>query len=128
MASLLVAFHVNHYIDALAGPVAHDILDHELNRIESLTLPPYQKTGVVALYLEDGAFQGFVVQLLERKGGVHFHHRKQRLQDFRSDGYVVRRSIIKKRNSDNRRFSAYTEDARLSPANDGDFYVAAFGV
>lgn len=128
VASLLVAFHVNHYIDALAYPVAHDVLDHKLNRIESLALPPYQETGVVAFDLEDGPFQGLVVQLLERKGGIHFHHRKQRLQDFRGDGYAVGRIIIKKCNADNCGFCAYTEDTRLPPANDGDFYVAAFGV
>ena len=128
VASLLVAFHVNHYIDALANPVAHDVLDHELNCIKGLTLPPYQETGVVAFYLEDGAFQRLVVQLLECKGGVHVHHRKQRLQHFRGDGYAVGRVIVEKRNSDDGGFCAYTENTRLPPANDGDFYVAAFGV
>ena len=128
VAPILVAFHVNHYIDALAGLMAHDVLDHELNRIESLALPSYQETGVVALNLENRAIQGLVVQLLERKGGVHVHHRKQRLKDFRGDGYAVGRIIIEKRNADNCGFCAYTEDTRLPPANDGDFYVAAFGV
>ena len=72
--SFLVAFYVYHHIDPLTDLVAHDVLDHELNRVERLTLAAYQQTGVVSFDLEDRAVERLVIHLLERESRVHTHH------------------------------------------------------
>ena len=74
VAPLLVAFHIYHHIDPLTDLVTHDVLDHELNRIESLALATYQETRVITFDLEDRAVKRLVVHLLERQGRVHTHH------------------------------------------------------
>ena len=70
MPTLLVTFHIDHKVDAFVQPVADDVPDKELERLECFSFSSDEQACIVAFDFEDWSVEVFVVQLFERQDNV----------------------------------------------------------
>ena len=125
--ALLVAGHIHEQVNALSHPLRADEAHNELERTQRFTPPADQKTGVLAVNLDDRTVHLFVVRLLEVYGGRDIHALDEVFQYPRCDACEVR-GLLDERYPDSCGLSSNAEDARLAATNDVYFDLAALCV
>ena len=126
VAPLLVAFHVQHEVDALADLAPGDELDHELQRAQRLASAAYEQAGVVAGYLEDWALV-LALGLAQAHHGGHAQVGEDLLQNLGGHRHQLG-SLFEQGDPYPGRLASYSHEAGLAAANDVYFYFRALCV
>ncbi len=132
VATSLVAGHVDYGIRPVGKLDGGDEVDEKLQGPEALAFAAYEKTGIVAVNIEDGTAAILSYCVSDAGDSVDFHQVQQVVQNLGYDANRITAGLVpvevEQRHTYPGRLSAKTQYRRLAPANDVYFYFVAICV
>lgn len=83
VSAVLIALYVHQQVDVGVQFLADHVLDQELERLERLAAPAYEKTRVVTFDVEHRPAKVFALDLSQRSNHIDTQQRDDFFQDFR---------------------------------------------